>query len=433
LELEKQSLLKYYNPSLNQKLNQVESEQNALNQQILAIKNKWDTERGAFLRLKEAKQKIKQIQEKVEDANFIQDLMGQNKEEDLEPLQQEVAKLEAFLKTSEYIRMEVTPEVIASVVSKWTGIPVSNLLTPEKEKLLHLEEYLHKKVIAQESAISAVSNTIRRSRAGLKAKNRPVGSFIFLGPTGVGKTELAKTLADFLFDSPKAMLRFDMSEYMEKYSVSRLIGSPPGYVGYDQGGQLTEQVRRHPYSVILFDEIEKADPEIFNIFLQVLDDGRLTDSQGRTIDFTNTIIVFTSNLGSSEILDLIKNEKSSEEIQTTVQHVLEKKFKPEFINRIDDVVVFQALNIAQIGQIADLYFKELAEKLWEQGMSLQISAPAREHLINLGFDPQYGARPLRRVISREVENRIAQHVLSRVVAGQTIHINYAPETGIVVG
>jgi len=308
------------------------------------------------------------------------------------------------------LRNNVTEEEIATIVSKWTGIPVSKMLEGEREKLLQMESELGKRVVGQQEAIGAVSNAIRRSRAGLSDPNRPNGSFLFLGPTGVGKTELCKALAEFLFDTQDAMVRIDMSEFMEKHSVSRLIGAPPGYVGYDEGGYLTEAVRRRPYSVILMDEVEKAHPDVFNVLLQVLDDGRLTDGQGRTVDFRNTVIVMTSNLGS-DLIQTMSSDDQYDEMKEAVMGVVGQHFRPEFINRIDETVVFHPLGREQIRSITEIQMQYLHKRLAERDLSLDISAAALDLLGEAGFDPVYGARPLKRAIQHQIENPMAQSIL----------------------
>ena len=308
---------------------------------------------------------------------------------------------------------KVTAEEIAQVVSRWTGIPVSKMLEGEREKLLRMEDQLHTRVVGQEEAIKVVSDAVRRSRAGLSDPNRPSGSFLFLGPTGVGKTELTKALAEFLFDSSDAMVRIDMSEFMEKHSVARLIGAPPGYVGYEEGGYLTEAVRRRPYSVILLDEVEKAHPDVFNILLQVLDDGRLTDGQGRTVDFRNTVIVMTSNLGSHQIQEMASDDSPEAYIQmkAAVMGVVQAHFRPEFINRLDDIVVFHPLDKNQIKEIARIQLRGLEKRLAERGLSIRLTDKAYELLGNVGFDPIYGARPLKRTIQQQIENPLASEIL----------------------
>jgi ATP-dependent Clp protease ATP-binding subunit ClpB len=326
------------------------------------------------------------------------------------------------------LRNKVTEEEIAEVVSKWTGIPVSKMMEGERDKLLRMEEQLGKRVIGQEEALKAVSNAIRRSRAGLSDPNRPNGSFLFLGPTGVGKTELCKALAEFMFDTPDAMVRIDMSEFMEKHSVARLIGAPPGYVGYEEGGYLTELVRRKPYSVILLDEIEKAHPDVFNILLQVLDDGRLTDGQGRTVDFRNTIIVMTSNLGS-DIIQSLSGEALYSVMKAAVMDIVSTKFRPEFINRIDEAVVFHSLGRGQIRAISGIQIGYLRKRLLDREIGFEITEEALDLLGEAGFDPVYGARPMKRAIQQQLENPLAQQILAGdFVAGDTIKVDVEQET-----
>ena len=325
------------------------------------------------------------------------------------------------------LRNKVGEEEIAEVVSKWTGIPVSKMLEGERDKLLKMDEALHQRVIGQDEAVNVVANAIRRSRAGLSDPNRPNGSFLFLGPTGVGKTELCKSLANFLFDTEEAMIRIDMSEFMEKHSVARLVGAPPGYVGYEEGGYLTEAVRRKPYSVILLDEVEKAHPDVFNILLQVLDDGRLTDGQGRTVDFRNTVVVMTSNLGSNVIQEMA-GEENYQAMKNAVMEIVGQHFRPEFINRVDDVVVFHPLQKDQIRAIADIQLLHLRKRLAERDLALELSDAALDHLAEAGFDPVYGARPLKRVIQHEIENQLAQDILAgKFLAGQVIKIDVQDE------
>ncbi len=317
---------------------------------------------------------------------------------------------------------EVTEEDVAQVVARWTGIPVSRLMEGEVEKLVHMEERLHERVIGQDEAVEAVSNALRRSRAGLADPNRPIGTFLFLGPTGVGKTELARALAEFMFDSEQAIVRIDMSEYMEKHAVARLIGAPPGYVGYDEGGQLTEAVRRRPYAVILLDEIEKAHPDAFNVLLQIMDDGRLTDGKGRTVDFTHSILIMTSNVAS----DRIAGESVDERMRERVEEVLRETFKPEFLNRIDDTVVFHRLSREDISRIVDLQVAQLARRVEERGITVEPTADARTLLGNLGYDPTYGARPLKRVIQRQLVDRLALKLLEgEFAAGDVVKVDAA--------
>ncbi len=322
------------------------------------------------------------------------------------------------------LREQVTEADIAEIVAKWTGIPVNRLLESERQKLLQLEHHLHQRVIGQQEAVTAVAAAIRRARAGMKDPNRPIGSFLFMGPTGVGKTELARALAQFLFDSDDALVRLDMSEYMEKHSVSRLVGAPPGYVGYEEGGQLSEAVRRHPYSVVLLDEVEKAHPDVFNILLQVLDDGRITDSQGRTVDFRNTVIVMTSNIGSEYILDISGDESKYEMMRSRVTEALRSHFRPEFLNRVDDIILFHTLSRSEMRHIIRIQLKRVENLLKEQKISFDISAPACDYLVEAGYDPVYGARPLKRAIQREIENPLATKLLENTfISGDTIFID----------
>lgn len=336
----------------------------------------------------------------------------------IDELSQQLAEVQ---KSQKMLKEEVDEEDIAEIVSKWTGIPVSKLMEGEVEKLIKMEKALARRVVGQDQALKAVANTIRRARAGIQDSTRPLGSFLFLGPTGVGKTELARALAEFLFDDEKAMVRLDMSEYMEKHSVARLIGAPPGYVGYEEGGQLTEAVRRRPYSIVLLDEIEKAHPDVFNILLQILDDGRLTDGKGRTVDFRNTIIIMTSNLGSHAIKDL---SHDYDRMQEEVKAILERHFRPEFLNRVDEIITFKPLTIEVILQIVDIQLEYLRQRLKERRIELQFSEPAKKLLAERGYDPVYGARPLKRTIQQEIQNPLALKLLEgQFLEGDTIYID----------
>jgi ATP-dependent Clp protease ATP-binding subunit ClpB len=335
--------------------------------------------------------------------------------------------LQAETRETTLVRNNVTEEEVAEIVSKWTGIPVSKMLEGEKDKLLQMESVVQERVVGQDEAVTAVANAIRRARAGLSDPHRPIGSFLFLGPTGVGKTELTKALANFMFDTDDAMVRLDMSEFMEKHSVARLIGAPPGYVGYEEGGYLTEAVRRRPYSVILLDEVEKAHPDVFNVLLQVLDDGRLTDGHGRTVDFRNTVIVMTSNLGSQRIQELA-GEDNYNAMKASVMEIVSHHFRPEFINRVDDVVVFHPLSQKHIRAIVDIQLGYLHERLAEREMTIVLSDAAREKLAEAGFDPVYGARPLKRAIQQQVENPLAQEILrGKFRPGDTIEVGVAED------
>ena len=332
-------------------------------------------------------------------------------------LESELAKQEDRLRTEDggvLLKEEVDEDDIAEVVSRWTGVPVSKLLEGEREKLLRLGDHLHKRLIGQDEAVSAVADAVVRARSGLKDPNRPIGSFIFLGPTGVGKTELGRALAEFLFDDETNMVRLDMSEYMEKHTVARLVGAPPGYVGYDEGGQLTEAVRRHPYSVVLFDEVEKAHPDVFNVMLQILDDGRLTDGHGRTVDFKNTVVIMTSNIGSQLILNYSGRGDDSgyEAMKREVLEVLRREFRPEFLNRVDDIVVFHGLTREDLREIVEIQLGHLRERLGERHIRLELTQKAKDHFADTGYDPAYGARPLKRLIQKELETALARKLLA---------------------
>ncbi|PKM00899.1 MAG: type VI secretion system ATPase TssH, partial [Gammaproteobacteria bacterium HGW-Gammaproteobacteria-6] len=372
----------------------------------------WKSEKAEVQGSAQIQQKIEQAKAELEAARRKGDLarMAELQYGIIPDLERSLEMVDQHgKKENQLLRNKVTDEEIAEVVSKWTGIPVSKMLEGERDKLLRMEDMLHTRVIGQHEAVVAVSNAVRRSRAGLADPNRPSGSFLFLGPTGVGKTELCKALAEFLFDTEEAMIRIDMSEFMEKHSVARLIGAPPGYVGYEEGGYLTEAVRRKPYSVVLMDEVEKAHPDVFNVLLQVLEDGRLTDSHGRTVDFKNTVIVMTSNLGSAQIQELVGDPDAQ---RAAVMDAVAHHFRPEFINRIDEVVVFDPLGREQIAGIADIQLGRLRKRLAERELSLELSQEAMDKLIAIGYDPVYGARPLKRAIQRWIENPLAQQILS---------------------
>lgn len=407
LEIEKQALSKEDDKASKSRLDAISEELANLKTENDELMAKWSNEKNMIQELKNKKLKLDELRHEIESAEREYDLekLAKLKYGELPSLEKEIEDLKNKTEQaneSRMLREEVGEEEIQAVISEWTGIPVSKLAESEREKLLHLEDILHKRVIAQDEGVKAVSEAILRARAGLKNENRPVGSFIFLGPTGVGKTELAKALTETLFDTEKNLIRIDMSEYMEKHTVSRLVGSPPGYVGYDEGGQLTEAVRRKPYSVILFDEIEKAHPDVFNILLQLLDDGRLTDNQGRTVDFKNTIIIMTSNLPESQ---------------------LKTFFRPEFLNRIDDIVVFKSLTIEQIEKIVDLIIESLVKRLEERGIGLELSEDARRFIAKESYDEEFGARPVKRYVQKNIENQIAEMIISNeVIDGQTIEI-----------
>ena len=413
LEIAEQALKKETDEASKEKLVHVTEEKEELQKKEKELKDKWEGEKQAILRVRAVKKEIDQVKNEMEIAEREYDLnrLSELRYGKLPSLQKQLADEEAALaekaKDDHLLKEEVSEEDIAEVVSRWTGIPVSKMLTGEREKLLRLEDVLHERVVGQDEAVRVVSEAILRARAGIKDPNRPIGSFIFLGPTGVGKTELAKTLAESLFDDERSMIRIDMSEYMEKHSVARLIGAPPGYVGYDEGGQLTEAVRRRPYSVILLDEIEKAHRDVFNVLLQILDDGRLTDGKGRVVNFKNTVIIMTSNLGSHEILN-----KDFDEAQAAVKDLLKEYFRPEFLNRVDDIVVFKGLKREQVKRIAVLLLESLSKRLEHQvGITLTWTEEALELLANQGFDPNFGARPLRRLISHKVETALSKEII----------------------
>ena len=429
LEIEREALKKEKDPDSQERLKAIEAEIAKLTEEIAKLRAEWEREREILRKLREAQHRLDEVRREIELAERQYDLnrAAELRYGELPKLEAEVEALSEKLRGARFVRLEVTEEDIAEIVSRWTGIPVSKLLEGEREKLLRLEEELHKRVVGQDEAIRAVADAIRRARAGLKDPNRPIGSFLFLGPTGVGKTELAKTLAATLFDTEEAMIRIDMTEYMEKHAVSRLIGAPPGYVGYEEGGQLTEAVRRRPYSVILFDEIEKAHPDVFNILLQILDDGRLTDSHGRTVDFRNTVIILTSNLGSPLILEGLQKGWPYERIRDEVFKVLQQHFRPEFLNRLDEIVVFRPLTKEQIRQIVEIQLSYLRARLAEKRISLELTEAAKDFLAERGYDPVFGARPLRRVIQRELETPLAQKILAgEVKEGDRVQVDVGP-------
>ncbi|ADZ41157.1 TPA: ATP-dependent chaperone ClpB [Yersinia enterocolitica] len=414
LKLEQQALKKESDDASKKRLEMLNTELEQKEREYSELEEEWKAEKAALTGTQNIKTELEQAKISLEQARRVGDLgrMSELQYGKIPELEKQLAAATALEgKTMKLLRNRVTEAEIAEVLARWTGIPVSRMLESERDKLLRMEQDLHKRVIGQDEAVEAVSNAIRRSRAGLSDPNRPIGSFLFLGPTGVGKTELCKALATFLFDSDDAMVRIDMSEFMEKHSVSRLVGAPPGYVGYEEGGYLTEAVRRRPYSVILLDEVEKAHPDVFNILLQVLDDGRLTDGQGRTVDFRNTVVIMTSNLGSDLIQERF-GERSYSEMKEMVMEVVTRHFRPEFINRIDEVVVFHPLGRAHLASIASIQLERLYKRLEERGYQVTITQPALEFLGETGFDPVYGARPLKRAIQQEIENPLAQQILS---------------------
>ncbi|MDJ0582047.1 ATP-dependent chaperone ClpB [Crocosphaera sp.] len=435
LEMERLSLQKEEDIASRERLERLEKELANLKEQQSQLNAQWQAEKEVIDQIRQLKETIDQVNLEIQQAERDYDL---NKAAELRygkltELQGQVKELESKIEERQttgktLLREEVIESDIAEIISKWTGIPISKLVESEKEKLLHLEDELHEKVIGQEEAVTAVSEAIQRSRAGLSDPNRPTASFIFLGPTGVGKTELAKALAKNLFDTEEAIVRIDMSEYMEKHSVSRLIGAPPGYVGYDEGGQLTEAIRRRPYSVILFDEIEKAHGDVFNIMLQILDDGRLTDSQGRVVDFKNTIIIMTSNIGSQYILDVAGDDTRYDEMRSRVMEAMRNSFRPEFLNRIDEIIIFHSLQKAQLREIVKLQVQLLRSRLEDQKMSLKLADVALDFVADIGYDPVYGARPLKRAVQRYLETPIAKSILrGEFKAGDTIFVDVEDE------
>jgi ATP-dependent Clp protease ATP-binding subunit ClpB len=428
LEVEKQALKKESDPASRKRLEELEKELNELQEKKNAMRARWLREKELIETIRAAKGEVERLKLDLERAHRARDYETAARlqhgeipaaEAKVRAAQAQLAELQ---REGSFLKEEVTVEDIAAVVSKWTGVPVSKMLESEREKLLRIEEKLRQRVVGQDAALQAVGNAIRRSRAGLGDPNRPIGSFLFLGPTGVGKTELARALAELLFDDERAMVRIDMSEYMEKHSVSRLIGAPPGYVGYEEGGQLTEPVRRRPYSVVLFDEIEKAHPDVWNVLLQVLDDGRLTDGQGRTVDFRNTIIVLTSNVGSQHALSLDDDEA----IRSAMMAELRSHFRPEFLNRLDEIVVFRRLGPEQIRGIVDIQLRRFAKRLADRELKLEISDAAKDFLGEVGYDPVFGARPLKRAIQKYLENPLAEDILAgRYQPGDTIVVDRA--------
>jgi len=432
LEMERLSLQKESNSASIDRLERLEKDLANLKEQQNGLNAQWQSEKGVIGSIQKIKEQIDKVNIEIQQAELKYDLnrAAELKYGTLTHLQKQLQEAEAQLSATQttgqtLLREEVTESDIAEIISKWTGIPISKLVESEMQKLLHLEDELHKRVIGQDEAVTAVADAIQRSRAGLADPNRPVASFIFLGPTGVGKTELAKALASYLFDTEEAIVRIDMSEYMEKHAVSRLIGAPPGYVGYDEGGQLTEAVRRRPYSVILFDEIEKAHPDVFNIMLQILDDGRVTDAQGHTVDFKNSVIIMTSNVGSQYILDVAGD---NEQMRSRVMEAMRGTFRPEFLNRIDEMIIFHGLSKTELRQIVLLQVQRLEKRLADRKMSLKLSESAIDFLAEIGYDPVYGARPLKRGIQRELETQMAKGILRGDFAdGDTIFVDIENE------
>ena len=426
LEIERQALQREEDERSKARLREIEQRIADLREKSSGMKAKWQSEKEAIERMRTAKAELEQLRLQLDQARNAGDLARASELQygQIPELERKFAaeqeKLAEFQKDGVMLKEEVDEEDVAEVVAKWTGIPVSKMLEGEMQKLVSMEDRLSKRVIGQEEALKAVADAVRRARAGLQDPNRPIGSFIFLGPTGVGKTETARALAEFMFDDEHAMIRLDMSEYMEKHAVARMIGAPPGYVGYEEGGQLTEAIRRRPYAVVLFDEIEKAHPDVFNVLLQILDDGRLTDAKGRTVDFKNTVLIMTSNLGSREIQDADGDEK---EVRDAVLQELRANFKPEFLNRIDDIVIFHQLSREQIGKIIEVQLERLRAMLAERNITLELDESARQLLVREGYDPNYGARPLKRAIQTLIQNPLAVKLLAgEILPGQTVKL-----------
>jgi ATP-dependent Clp protease ATP-binding subunit ClpB len=442
LEIEREALKKEKDEASKERLDAIESELADLRERSSEMKARWQNEKGAIEGIKAAKAELEEATREAERAERDADLeraaelrYGRIPQLEKTAQEQEAKLAELHRDGGSMLTEEVTDEDVAEVVSKWTGIPVSRLMEGEVEKLIHMEERLHERVIGQDEAVEAVSGALRRSRAGLSDPDRPIGSFLFLGPTGVGKTELARALAEFMFDSEQAMVRIDMSEYMEKHAVARLIGAPPGYVGYEEGGQLTEAIRRRPYSVILLDEVEKAHADVFNVLLQIMDDGRLTDGRGRTVDFKNAVLIMTSNVGSQFIAASSSSAASSvsragaalsDKVREEVEGALTQTFPPEFLNRIDDVVIFHRLTKEDLAKIVEIQVERLAGRVRERGIEIELTGKARELLGNLGFDPVYGARPLKRVIQKQLVDKLALRLLEgEFVEGDTVQVDAA--------
>jgi ATP-dependent Clp protease ATP-binding subunit ClpB len=435
LEIERQALKKERDKASRERLEKIERELSDLKERSAAMKAHWQQEKELIGKIRSLKEKIEKTRFEAEEATRAGDLgkAAELRYGTLPALEKDLAlqneKLNALQSKQRMLKEEVDAEDVAEVVAKWTGIPVTRMLEGEVEKLLHVEDRLRKRVVGQDEALLLVANAVRRSRAGLGDPRRPMGSFLFMGPTGVGKTELARALAEFLFDDERALVRLDMSEYMEKHTVARLIGAPPGYVGYDEGGQLTEAVRRRPYAVVLFDEIEKAHPDVFNVLLQVLDDGRLTDGKGRTVDFRNTVLIMTSNVASDLVQEMASRGRDAESLKGQLMDALRRTFRPEFLNRIDEIVIFRALGSEEIHKIVDIQLEDLRKRLRERKISIVLSPEARDLLAERGYDPVFGARPLKRTIQRMVENPLAVEVLAgRFQEGDQIRIEVEGET-----
>jgi ATP-dependent Clp protease ATP-binding subunit ClpB len=435
LEMEKLSLQKESDLASRERLERLEKELADLKEDQRTLSTQWQSEKGIITKIQSIKEEIDRVNLEIQqtERNYDLNRAAELKYGKLTDLHRQLQAVETELSQTQktgksLLREEVTEADIAEIISKWTGIPLNKLVESEKEKLLHLEDELHHRVIGQHEAVTAVADAIQRSRAGLSDPNRPIASFVFLGPTGVGKTELAKALAAYMFDTEEALVRIDMSEYMDKHNVSRLIGAPPGYVGYEEGGQLTEAIRRRPYAVILFDEIEKAHPDVFNIFLQILDDGRVTDAQGRTVDFKNSIIIMTSNIGSQYILDISGDDTRYDEMRNRVMEAMRSSFRPEFLNRLDELIIFHSLQKSELRNIVQLQVDRLKQRLIDRKISLKLSSSALDFLAEVGYDPVFGARPLKRAIQRELETQIAKAILRGDFSdGDTIFVDVQNE------
>jgi len=435
LEMEKLSLQKESDPASRERLERLEKELADLKEDQRTLSTQWQSEKDIITKIQSIKEEIDRVNLEIQqtERNYDLNRAAELKYGKLTDLHRQLQAVETELSQTQktgksLLREEVTEADIAEIISKWTGIPLNKLVESEKEKLLHLEDELHHRVVGQQEAVTAVADAIQRSRAGLSDPNRPIASFVFLGPTGVGKTELAKALAAYMFDTEEAMVRIDMSEYMDKHNVSRLIGAPPGYVGYEEGGQLTEAIRRRPYAVILFDEIEKAHPDVFNIFLQILDDGRVTDAQGRTVDFKNSIIIMTSNIGSQYILDVAGDDNRYDEMRNRVMEAMRNSFRPEFLNRLDELIIFHSLQKSELRHIVQLQVDRLKQRLTDRKISLKLSSSALDFLAEVGYYPVFGARPLKRAIQRELETQIAKAILRGDFSdGDTIFVDVQNE------
>jgi ATP-dependent Clp protease ATP-binding subunit ClpB len=437
LEIEREALRKEDDSASRRRLEQLEKELAELREDQAGLRVRWEAEKNAAIKLRHLREQIEQTKVQIEQAERQYDLnkVAELRYGTLAQLQKELAAEEERLAKKDGARLskeEVDEDDIAGVIARWTGIPVTKLLGGEKQKLLHLEDELHKRVIGQDEAVDAVAEAVLRSRSGLADPNRPIGSFIFLGPTGVGKTELARALAEYLFDDERALIRIDMSEYQERHTVARLLGAPPGYIGFEEGGQLTEAVRRRPYSVVLFDEVEKAHPDVFNVFLQILDDGRLTDGQGHTVDFKNTIVIMTSNVGSHRILDYKGSFEGADYaiMRATVLDELRQHFRPEFLNRVDEIIVFHGLTEDELLEIVDIQLQRLRQRLAERRITLVLSDDAKRHIVKVGYDPSYGARPLKRTIQKEVETPLGRKILAgEINEGDTVDVGFDDARG----